>query len=415
MVPLPDFLGQKLTAGLQLISSKIGVAVIRAAGLPVFLEGNVIDLGIYKLQVAEACSGMRYLFPLLSFGFLCAVLFRGHWWQKLILIVSTVPITIFMNSFRIGVIGILVNRFGIEHAEGFLHDFEGWVIFMASVLVLFAQVWVFARLQRQPFNQIFGLDVPPVSDLWDLLRSLRPNAQILAAIGVVCLVALLAQTLPKPPVLIPERAKFATFPTRVGEFEGQDAFIDQIYLDQLKVSDYLSAGYGRPSDPAPIGVWIAYYDSQVKGAAVHSPQACLPGGGWQIRSLAPAAVPNVLPDGGGMTVNRVEIAQGEARQLVYYWFAQRGRILTNEYAVKWFIFWDGLTRNRTDGALVRLATYVSDESGIPAADARLQEFMRAADPKLVFYLPDGKAVTQVASAEEISLLESRSRPREPET
>jgi len=150
MVPLPDFITQKLTANLQLLSSEIGVAVIRAAGISVFLSGNVIDLGDFKLQVAEACSGMRYLFPLLSFGFLCAVLFRGRWWQRAILLLSTVPITILMNSFRIGVIGILVDRFGIEQAEGFLHDFEGWVIFMACVLVLFTEVWIFALMERRP-------------------------------------------------------------------------------------------------------------------------------------------------------------------------------------------------------------------------------------------------------------------------
>ena len=75
MVPLPNFIENKLTAGLQLISSEIGVAVIRAAGLTVFLEGNVIDLGVYQLQVAEACSGLRYLFPLASFSFLFAVLY----------------------------------------------------------------------------------------------------------------------------------------------------------------------------------------------------------------------------------------------------------------------------------------------------------------------------------------------------
>ena len=134
--------------------------VIRAAGLSVFLEGNVIDLGSYQLQVAEACSGMRYLFPLMSFGFLCAVLMRGRWWQQAILFVSTVPITILMNSLRIGIIGILVNYYGIEQAEGFLHDFEGWVIFMSCVVILFAEIWIFARMEKQKFLEIFGLDTP---------------------------------------------------------------------------------------------------------------------------------------------------------------------------------------------------------------------------------------------------------------
>ncbi|MDP2324395.1 MAG: exosortase, partial [Gammaproteobacteria bacterium] len=219
MVPLPDMITQKLTASLQLLSSQIGVAVIRAAGLTVFLEGNVIDLGSYKLQVAEACSGMRYLFPLLSFGFLCAVLFRGRWWQRGILLISTVPITILMNSFRIGVIGILVNFYGIEQAEGFLHDFEGWVIFMASVGVLFMEIWIFARMEGRRFLEIFGLDVPPLAHLSGLLQQIRPNPQLLAALAVLVCTAVVSQTIERPPVLLPERQTLATFPLQIGDFK----------------------------------------------------------------------------------------------------------------------------------------------------------------------------------------------------
>ena len=407
MVPLPDFITQKLTANLQLLSSQIGVAVIRAAGMSVFLEGNVIDLGAYKLQVAEACSGMRYLFPLLSFGFLCAVLFRGRWWQRLILLISTVPITILMNSFRIGVIGILVNYFGIEQAEGFLHDFEGWVIFMASVGVLFIEVWIFARMEGRRFLEIFGLDLPPVADLMAMLGSIRPNRTLYAAVGLLLVAAVVSLSISRPPTLIPERSPLATFPARIGEFEGQAGFIDKVYLDELRVSDYLISSYRRPADLAPVELWIAYYDSQVKGASVHSPQACLPGGGWQIESFTRREVPNVLPDGGAIVVNRVEIALGEERQLVYYWFAQRGRVLTNEFLVKWFIFWDGLMSNRADGALVRLATYVGDKSALPEADARLATFMRAADPQLAFHLPDANAKLREATAAELAALEWR--------
>ncbi len=407
MVPLGDFFTQKLTAGLQLLSSEIGVAVIRAAGLSVFLEGNVIDLGAYKLQVAEACSGMRYLFPLLSFSFLCAVLFRGRWWQRALLLVSSVPITIFMNSFRIGVIGILVNYFGIEQAEGFLHDFEGWVIFMACIGVLFTMIWIFARMEGRPFLEIFGLDIPALKDLTQLIGSLRPNRPLLAAIAVVVIAATLSLTVSRPPVMLPERVSLATFPTRVGEFEGREGAVEQVYLNQLRVSDYFIATYLRPTDPAPVEMWVAYYDSQAKGASVHSPQACLPGGGWQIENFSQREVPNVLPDGGALRVNRVEIALGDQRQLIYYWFAQRGRVVTNEYLVKWYIFWDGLTRNRTDGALVRLATFVGDASAMPEGDARLEAFMRAADPKLAFHLPGASAVLREATAEDLARLAAR--------
>ena len=76
-IPFPADIQASLTAKLQLLSSSLGVLFIRAFGIPVFLEGNVIDLGVYKLQVVEACSGLRYMFSLASLGFMAACLFRA--------------------------------------------------------------------------------------------------------------------------------------------------------------------------------------------------------------------------------------------------------------------------------------------------------------------------------------------------
>jgi exosortase D (VPLPA-CTERM-specific) len=398
MVPLPNFLETRLTAGLMLQSSRLGVEVIRLAGYPVFLEGNVIDLGIYKLQVAEACSGMRYLFPLMSFGFLCAVLFRGQWWQRTLLFVATVPITLVMNSFRIGVIGILVNNFGIEQAEGFIHDFEGWVVFMACVAILLLMIMGFARMERKPFLHIFGLDIPPWSDLGNLLGRSRPPAALLTAVGGLVLAATVSATVPKRATVLPERTALATFPLQMGPWTGTELPLEQVYLDVLKLSDHLLASFQKPGEQIPVGLWIAYYDSQSQGASVHSPQACLPGGGWQITRFGVQDVPGVGPGGESLRVNRAEVSLGEQRQLVYYWFAQRGRELTDEFAVKWYIVQDGITMNRTDGALVRLTTYAGDADAVAAADARLQEFLRLAHPRLAYHLPGKTAVPRRAAA-----------------
>ncbi len=125
IVPIPAFLYNNLSATLQLVSSELGVWVIRLFGVSVYLEGNVIDLGVYKLQVVEACSGLRYLFPLFSLSLIAAFVYKAAFWKRVIIVLSSIPITVLMNSFRIGMIGILVEYKGIEQAEGFLHDFEG--------------------------------------------------------------------------------------------------------------------------------------------------------------------------------------------------------------------------------------------------------------------------------------------------
>ena len=105
MIPLPTFCIRVFGANRNSSLRRLGVAIIRLFGISVLLEGNVIDLGNYKLQVAEACNGLRYLFPLMALGFIAAYFFKGALWKRAIIFLSTIPITILMNSFRIAVIG----------------------------------------------------------------------------------------------------------------------------------------------------------------------------------------------------------------------------------------------------------------------------------------------------------------------
>jgi EpsI family protein len=91
---------------------------------------------------------------------------------------------------------------------------------------------------------------------------------------------------------------------------------------------------------------------------------------------------------GTVPVNRAIIRQGENRQLVYYWFRQRGRELTDEMAVKWYILADGISRNRSDGALLRLVTPLGRTEDVASGDARLAEFMAQIQPRLAEFVPD---------------------------
>jgi EpsI family protein len=98
-------------------------------------------------------------------------------------------------------------------------------------------------------------------------------------------------------------------------------------------------------------------------------------------------VPGVAHAGGPLQANRALIRLGNQRQLVYYWFQQRGRIVTNEYLAKWYLFVDSLRINRTDGALVRLTTPLAAGEDVAAADRRLAEFAARAMPELERFVP----------------------------
>lgn len=382
MVPLPAFLFNNLSSQLQLISSEIGVAVIRMFGVSVYLEGNVIDLGTYKLQVVEACSGLRYLFPLLSLSIISAYFYKDAIWKRVILILSSIPITVLMNSFRIGVIGVLVEYGGPGQAEGFLHDFEGWVVFMGCVAVLVGEMWLLTRLSgdRRPFAEIFGVELPATMPMVDARKRVIP---VQAIVAVLLLVGAAATSIivAERQEIVPKRTSFDAFPQTVDGWSGHPEVMEDVVLDALKLDDYVLADY-RNYDGNSVNFYVAYYASQRSGAAAHSPASCLPGGGWRMHDLAPY---EMLP---GMVVNRSVIQKGEHRQLIYYWFKQRDRIVANEFMVKWYLFWDAVTRNRTDGALVRLTTPVAPGEDVKMADARLTSFAAIVVPELGAYIPD---------------------------
>lgn len=396
MVPLPDVVEFRLSGELQLISSALGVAVIRAFGVPALLQGNLIDLGVYQLQVVEACSGLRYLFPLLSFSFLSAVLFHGKVWQQVCLFLSAIPITVFMNSFRIGVIGVLVDRFGSEHAEGFLHLFEGWVVFMACLGLLILEILLFARLNRQKFATAFGMDTPPAAELLALFARPRLTTPVTVLALMVVAATAVSAGIGRPQDVVPERASLAGFPLRVVDWRGQYTAPDPAQLAELKVTDHVAALYAR-DDRLPVDLWIAYYDSQRKGISVHSPRACLPAGGWHQDAFGDHEVQGVGVDGQPLTVNRAVLSMAKERMLVYYWFLQQGYVVRNEFAVKGYIFWNSLTKNRTDGALIRVITTIAEDEDLAAADQRLGDFVRAIDPSLNYFLPQQSTTLRVAS------------------
>lgn len=400
MVPFPSFIISNLSSKLQLISSWLGVEFIRACNIMVYLEGNVIDLGNYKLQVVDACSGLRYLFPLSSLAFLCAYLFKGPFWQKLLIFLSSAPLTIFMNSFRIGVIGVLVDNWGTEMAEGFLHDFEGWAVFLLCMVLLFIEMWIFSRISGRKLAMSELVQIP---EDWGVTQRAEPFATVLnkSIFAVVLLLSaglVVSENFKSRVDVIPQRKAFLNFPTRIASWEGRNDYLSKFYLDELKLTDYVIVNFSQPETGDNVNFYSAYYKNQRKGAGVHSPRSCIPGDGWQITLFEQKEFPEFIVDGEKLQVDRAIIEKGENRQLVYFWFQQRGRIITNEYMVKWYIFYDAITQNRTDGALVRLVTNLSKTEDVARADQRLQAFMKDLVPVLPPFLP-GKTIVPEAYVE----------------
>ena len=249
-------------------------------------------------------------------------------------------------------------------------------------------MWILAKIGKDKLalREAFGLDFPePTPADAEVVYREIPKS-FYASLAIVSLVAASVFALPEREEIIPDRKPYAEFPLKFEGWEGRTGYIEQLILDSLKLTDYAMTDY-RGEDGGSVNFYSAYYDSQRKGASAHSPRSCIPGGGWRITSLENHNIPDASIGNRPLVVNRLLIEKGENKQLVYYWFQQRGRIITNEYLMKWYLFWDAMTKSRTDGALMRLTTVLNPGQEIKIADDRLESFAKEISPVIPEYVP----------------------------
>jgi exosortase D (VPLPA-CTERM-specific) len=378
MVPLPLAIYISTSTEMQLLASQLGTALISLFGVQGTLDGNIIILASAKLEVAEACSGLRYLFPLVSFAFLTAMLVEDRFWKKALLVLSSVPIAIVLNAGRIAMIAILIDRFNIDTSSGSAHAFEGFAIFALCILVLFLEVWCLVRIGATR-GRFVASDLM-VFDSGTLRRVMAwPVARPALLAGLILLVgSCFVASLPVRTEVVPQRQPFALFPLNFKDWHGVPQTLDGDSLDGLELTDYLLADYTRVANPGtPVNLYVAYYISQRAGVHLHSPELCIPGGGWTILRQSVVTLP--VASGESIPANRLVIEKRGVRQLVYYWFQERGRYIARESTRKYYGLRDALLDRRTDGALVRVVVPIVAEDEAEAdslatkmvADSRL--------------------------------------------
>ena len=146
MIPLPAIIFNQITFPLQLVASRAGEAAIAAAGIPVLREGNVIVLAHTTLEVAEACSGIRSLITLITLGLVYGYFADARLWVRSALVLSAIPIAILANAARVAGTGMAAQWFGTAAAEGFFHEFSGWIVFVVAFAMMIVVQTLIARV-----------------------------------------------------------------------------------------------------------------------------------------------------------------------------------------------------------------------------------------------------------------------------
>lgn len=146
MIPLPAIVMNAVAFPLQGFAAQTATYCLIALDIPVLREGNMISLARTTLEVAEACSGIRSLLSLLALGTVYAYFVETIMWKRWVIVAASVPVAIAANAFRVTGTGVLAHYFGDEAAQGFYHDFSGWLVFVVAFVLLLGVGTVLGRI-----------------------------------------------------------------------------------------------------------------------------------------------------------------------------------------------------------------------------------------------------------------------------
>jgi EpsI family protein len=193
----------------------------------------------------------------------------------------------------------------------------------------------------------------------------------------------------------PERKSFDAFPLELGEWACHEPHeISDEIQQNLGVTDYLSCRFTRPQDRVGVDVYVGYHASQVReeggGAgenAIHPPAHCLPGSGWDIIDTRTVPISTLGMPQQDARVKRLVIAKGNARQLVYYWYQSRGRVISEDWQKIVYVGLDRALKSRTDGSLIRFTIPIVGNDDA-AAEATFQDLASRILTLLPDYVPE---------------------------
>ncbi len=389
MIPLPAIVFNAVAFPLQLFAAQTAAFCLQVVKIPVLREGNLIYLASSIMDVTEACSGIRSLMTLSALGTLFAYITQKTNLKRGLMMASTIPIAIFSNAFRVTGTGLLAQFVGEEAAQGFYHTFTGWLVFIVAFILLLLVGYIFSKFPdkpviakpasppaRQPSQKPRPTWIPLTLSLMVLGSGIYINQNIL---------------LHGQPVMLEQ--SLSGMPLHLDQGRGDDHPFEEKTVRVLGVTDYINRLYVSEPDNSGLSesVWFyaGYYATQRTGATYHSPKNCLPGSGWEIVSIEDHPVSMVSAGGTASTeiINKVIVQKGLDRQLILYWYQDRGRIITSEYWAKIYLIWDSITKGRTDGSMIRVSIPIPRGDSPDNALELGLKYIQKVSPYLVEYLP----------------------------
>ncbi|MBF0413341.1 MAG: EpsI family protein [Desulfamplus sp.] len=386
MIPLPNILDRTIGVFLKSLSSQLGGITLRYLGYSVHVSGNIIDLGITKLQVVDACSGLRFLFPLIALGIIYSYFFEKVMWKRILCVVATIPIAILSNVLRIVITGILTYRYSSKMAEGFFHDFQGWTIFMISFLFLF----VFGRCLRIFPSKAIEIKEKIKTDIHNKPQKPRNSGAILMSLSLLLIVAGFSwSTSIMPPILL--KGGIANFPLSFSDWKGQQQIVEPEIIEASGAEESFSGFYQNKTFET-VSLYMGYRSSAFLENTnfFHSPTVCLPSSGWKTIEQTKHIIKNISIFT-TLAVTKIVMSDDMGNQhLVYFWFQTKDKATHDKNINRFHLAIHAIKRDNTHDLFIRQITKIKDNETIQSAEERLDKFAKEMITPLNEFLKDNQ-------------------------
>jgi EpsI family protein len=359
MIPIVNLSSDRIHWPFQLITATIASKAIALFGVPVLQSRNLLHMPRVSLEVANVCSGARFFLSIVAIAVPLAYLTQTRLRRRAVLVAAAILISVLTNAARVALIGLWAHYSGRQgDIHGPFHVLQGLFVSVVGYVVLF----VFAVLYADPAVPGRRAAQEPGGSG----RPLRATTAMVRAgsLALFILGAALAYTRLVPLRVIPPAEAAVAVPETVGGWRS----VPPTRLQRLPGADRESNGAYR-RDGAEIGIYRAYFAFQKQG------RECVESGSkWGAAAAEELQIR--LAEGGTASVNKVVYVESGRRVLGLYWYDTDGKVISGRYLAKALTAWNGMVRNRNNGAVVLVYRSIEPPERVDAAAADLEGFLR---------------------------------------
>jgi EpsI family protein len=381
MMPIWDFLTDRLHFPFQLFSATLGVRLLQVLGIPVFQQGQYIQLPNITLEVARACSGVNYLISVVAIGIPLAYLFLNGVFRRILLVVYGVVVAVLSNSLRVALIGFL-SYYGIGgDLHGPFHMLQGMFVSVIGFGALFAGVMVLSQKPRQSPPSIPA----GVSDTIQKIhhdQAPQSRSREILYVGLFLSAILIlggCYYFFHKPLVLSLKGGFKDFPAEMGSWKRVPGKPEPPIYWQKGVDEELSAVYGRNSNKN-VQFYIGYFSFQNQEKKLVNFKTD------ELHRLA-SKIKIHLNSDDVIEVNQVIQNEGKMKKMTFFWYDLNGRIVTDQIKAKAYMLSNAVLERGTNGAVIMLTMDYKKPEDESLYKAEAGDFIKNVVPALRNYLP----------------------------